>query len=137
MTSKQKPDIKLKPTGTAQTETTNSAMANQIDFGTNIKSREPKTKSTTLPKNLEKALSSTHQVTGAKSKKTIELIKNKLNVRYKGVQVTVDKNTEKRIDQVARKTIRLATKVNDPTFEQKYKNYRRENPNIHATHSMG
>ena len=35
----------------------------------------------------------------------------------------VDKNTKKRIDQVARKTIRIATKVKDPrTFEQKYKN---------------
>ena len=59
--------------------------------------------------------------TGAKSK-AIEIVKNKLNVRYKGLQTTVDKNTKKRIDQVARKTIRIATKVKDPrTFEQKYK----------------
>ena len=58
--------------------------------------------------------------TGAKSK-AIEIIKNKLNVRYKGLQTTVDKNTKKRIDQVARKTIRIATKVKDPrTFEQKF-----------------
>ena len=60
--------------------------------------------------------------TGAKSK-AIEIVKNKLNVRYKGLQTTVDKNTKKRIAQkVARKTIRIATKVKDPrTFEQKYK----------------
>ena len=60
--------------------------------------------------------------TGAKSK-AMELVKDKLNIRYKGLQTTVDKNTKKRIDQVARKTIRIATKVKDPrTFEQKYKN---------------
>ena len=59
--------------------------------------------------------------TGVKSK-AIEKVKNKLNIRYKGLQTTVDKNTKKRIDQVARKTIRIATKVKDPrTFEQKYK----------------
>ena len=35
---------------------------------------------------------------------------------------TIDKNIEKRIEQVARKLIRLATKVKNPkTFEQKYK----------------
>ena len=38
------------------------------------------------------------------------------------MQQTVDKNIEKRIEKVARKTIRLATKVKSPkTFEQKYK----------------
>ena len=59
--------------------------------------------------------------TGAKSK-AIEIVKDKLNVRYKGLQTMVDKNTKKRIDQVARKTIRIATKVKYPrTFEQKYK----------------
>ena len=59
--------------------------------------------------------------TGGKSK-SIEIVKDKLNVRYKGLQTTLDKNTKKRIDQVARKTIRIATKVKDPrTFEQKYK----------------
>ena len=59
--------------------------------------------------------------TGAQSK-SIELAKNKLNVRYKGVQRTIDKIMKKRKEQVARKTIRLATKVKNPkTFEQKYK----------------
>ena len=38
------------------------------------------------------------------------------------MQRTVDKNIQKRIEQVARKTIWLATKVqNSKTFEQKYK----------------
>ena len=38
------------------------------------------------------------------------------------MQQTVDKNIEKRIEQVARKTILLATKVKNPkTFEQKFK----------------
>ena len=59
--------------------------------------------------------------TGAKSKAT-EIVKNRLNVKYKGLQTMVHKNTKKRIDQVARKKIIIATKVKDPrTFEQKYK----------------
>ena len=54
--------------------------------------------------------SPTQLETGAHSR-PIELAKTKLNIRYKGVQRTIDKNIEKRIEQVARKTIRLATKV--------------------------
>ena len=90
-----------------------------------IKSCASKTKqkSSTLPKNLHKAANSpTIQVLDAKSKKTIEIFKDKLNVRYKGVQATIDKNTEKHRDQIARKTIRIATKVKDPkNFKTKYK----------------
>ena len=76
-----------------------------------------------MPRDLTTSDVTTQQKdTGAKSK-AIENVKDKLNIRYKGLQTTVDKNTEKRIDQVARKTIRIATKVKDPrTFEQKYKN---------------
>ena len=38
------------------------------------------------------------------------------------MQRTVDENIKKRIEQVARKTIRFATKVKNPKmFEQKYK----------------
>ena len=63
----------------------------------------------------------TQKDTGAKSK-AIETVKDKLDVRYNGIQTTVDKNTKKRIDQVARKTVRTATKVKDPrTVEQKHK----------------
>ena len=43
-----------------------------------------------------------------------------LNVRCKGVQTQVEPNIAKRLKQVARKTIKLATKVEDPkTFEKK------------------
>ena len=81
----------------------------------------PKTAHHTLPRKLQNAYSPKQQETGATSK-SIELAKNKLNVRCKGIQKTINKNTEKRRDQVARKIIRLATKVKNPkTFEQKYK----------------
>ena len=74
-----------------------------------------------LPRTLTNKHSPRQPETVAYSKPT-ELDKNKLNIRYKGVQRTIDKNIEKRIEQVARKTIRLATKVKNPkTFEQKYK----------------
>ena len=79
-----------------------------------IKSRESKIneKSPTLPKNLQEAANlPTEQAPGAKSKETIQIFKNKLNERYKGVQATIDKHTEKRIDPVARKTIQMGTKV--------------------------
>ena len=53
------------------------------------------------------------------------------------MQRTVDKNTEKRIEQVAQKTNRLATKIKNPkTFEQKYKNHRWKNSNLHTTHCL-
>ena len=74
-----------------------------------------------VPKKLQNANLPTKQNTRANSK-IIEIAKDRLNVRFKGVQATVDKNTKKRIDRLARKKIRLATKVEDPkTFEQKYK----------------
>ena len=74
-----------------------------------------------MPKNLENTNSRTQLTSGAKSK-VIDIAKDKLNLRYESVQTTLDKNTGKRIEQVARKTIRIATKVKDPkTFEQKYK----------------
>ena len=83
-----------------------------------IKKKESKPQ---MPRNLANTNSQKQQNTGAKSK-AIEIVKDKLNIRYKGVQTTVDKNTKKRIDKVERKTIRIATKVKDPkTFEQKYK----------------
>ena len=75
-----------------------------------------------MPRDLTNSDLTTQQKdTGAKFK-AIEIINDKLNVRYKGLQTTVDKNTKKRVDQVARKTIRIATKVKDPrTIEHKYK----------------
>ena len=76
---------------------------------------------TQLPKNLELPKSPTQQTTGARHK-VIELAKDKLNVRYKGIQTTIDPHTKKKIEQVVRKTIRIATKVKSPKiFEQKYK----------------
>ena len=63
-----------------------------------------------------------HLTSGAQSKRFIEICKAKLNTRYKRLQAPIDRNIEKRLDQVARKTIRVATKVKDPKlFEQKYK----------------
>ena len=62
--------------------------------------------------------SPTRPETGAHSK-SIEPAKNKLNVRYKGIQRTIDKNIEKRIEQVAQKTIRLATEVKNPKILNK------------------
>ena len=53
----------------------------------------------------------TQKTPGAQSKKSIEIIRDKLNSRYKGIQEKIDKNTKKQLDQVARKTIRVATKV--------------------------
>ena len=74
-----------------------------------------------IPRTLENKHPSPQPETSAYTK-SIELAKNKFNVRYKGVQRTVDKNIKKRLEQVARKTIRLATKVKNPkTFKQKYK----------------
>ena len=55
----------------------------------------------------------------------MKLFKDKLNLRYKGVQKTVEKKPKKRMEQVARKTIRIASEVKDhTTFEQKYKKHR-------------
>ena len=44
--------------------------------------------------------SPTQQITGARHK-VIELAKDKLNVRYKGIQRTIDPHTKKKIEQVA------------------------------------
>ena len=55
----------------------------------------------------------TQQTPGAQSRKSMEIIKDKLNSRYKRIQKTIDENTTKRLDQVSRKTIRVATKVED------------------------
>ena len=68
---------------------------------------------TQLPKNLQLPKSPTQQTTGA-CHKVIELAKDKLNLRYKGIQTTIDPHTKKKIEQVARKTIRIATKVKSP-----------------------
>ena len=74
-----------------------------------------------MPRNLTSTDLPLQKDTGSKSK-AMEILKDKLNVSYKGIQTRIDKNTKKRIDQVARKTIIKATKVKDPrTFEQKYK----------------
>ena len=76
----------------------------------NINQRDPKLQ---MPRNLTNSDLPTQKDTGAKSK-AIEIVKDKLNVRYKGIQATVDKNTKKRIDQVARNlgaNIRKTTKI--------------------------
>ena len=79
-----------------------------------------------MPRNLASTNSSTQQTSCAKPK-VIDIAKDKLNVRYKGIQKTIDKITEKRIEQVARKTIRIATKVKDPkACEQKIQNHTRK-----------
>ena len=74
------------------------------------KGSPPKVTQKSLPRTLTNTHSPTQPETGAYSK-PIELAKNNFIIRYKGVQRTIDKNTEKRIEQVARKTIRLATKL--------------------------
>ena len=72
-----------------------------------------------MPKKLQNSL--TPQKTGA-GLKVIDIAKDKLNLRYKGIQRTIDGHTKNRIEQVARKKIRIATKVKNPkTFEQRYK----------------
>ena len=54
-----------------------------------VKRRSP------LPTNLQGTSKSPPQQTpGAQSKRTIEIIKDKLNVRYKGIQAPIDKNTK-------------------------------------------
>ena len=55
-----------------------------------INRREPKLQ---FPRNLTNTDLPTQQDTGAKSK-AIELVKDKLNVRYKGIPTPIDKNTE-------------------------------------------
>ena len=77
---------------------------------------------TTLPTSLQVTNKSPSQkASGANTKRATEKIKDKLNIRYKNIQTSIDENTKKkRLKKVARKTIRIATKVKDPkTFEQK------------------
>ena len=63
-----------------------------------------------------------NQTPGAKYKRNIAINNDKLSNRYKGIQTLTDKNVSKRLEQVVRKTVRVATKVKDPkTFQQKYK----------------
>ena len=116
--------FRSKETYEATTTNENCARPSTLVAGRNTNYKERiATKSTqqSLPWTLQNMHSPTQLETGAHFE-TIELAKNKLNVRYKKVQRTIDKNTEKRIEQVARKTIRLATKVKGPKiFEQKYK----------------
>ena len=57
----------------------------------NINKREPKLQ---MLRNLTNTDLPTKKDTGAKSK-AIETVKDKLNVRYNGIQTTVDKNTKK------------------------------------------
>ena len=73
------------------------------------KGSPPKATLKPRPRTLTNTQSPTQAETGAHLK-PIEQAKNKLYIKYKGVQRTIDKNIEKRIEQVARKTIRLATK---------------------------
>ena len=62
------------------------------------------------------------QTPGAKRKRNIAINVDKINNRYKGIQTPTDKNVSKRLEQMARKTIRVANKVKDPkTFQEKYK----------------
>ena len=62
-----------------------------------------------------------HITTGVKTRKAVALEK-RLYLRYKGIQQQTDPIIKKKVEQVARKTIRLATKVKDPKiFEQKNK----------------
>ena len=55
-----------------------------------------------------------HVTTGVKTRKTVALEKERLNLRYKGIQQQTGPIIKEKVEQVARKTIRLATKVNDP-----------------------
>ena len=57
-----------------------------------------------------------------KTRKAVALEKERLNLRCKGIHHQTDPFLKKKVEQVARETVRLATKVKDPkTFEQKYK----------------
>ena len=57
-----------------------------------------------------------------KTRRALALENKKLNVKYQGIQTQVEPNITQQIEQEARKTVKLATKVKDSkTFEQKYK----------------
>ena len=59
---------------------------------------------------------------GVKARRALALEKDILNLRSEWIQQKINPNIRKKIEQVARKTVRLATKVKEPnTFEQKHK----------------
>ena len=91
-----------------------------------------------MPRSLTNTDLPTQQDTGAKSK-GIKIIKDKLNVRYKGIQTTIDKNTKKRIDQVARKTIRSQRRlrIREHSNKNNKSTNRRKNSYIYTTHRLG
>ena len=74
----------------------------------------PKTPGTIKP--------TTQLTSGAQSNRVIDISKDNLNTRNKRIQAPIDRNIKKRLDQVARKTIRVATKMKDrKIFDQKHK----------------
>ena len=75
------------------------------------------------------------QETRVKTRQTLFKEREKLYLRYKLIQHQVDANTKKRTDEVATRKIRVATKKRPRNIEQKYKNYERENLNLHTTHT--
>ena len=73
-----------------------------------------------------------------KTRRALALEKEKLNLRSKGIQQQINPCKRKKFEKIARKTVRLATKVKEPsTFETKTQNDWRENTNMHATYSVG
>ena len=75
---------------------------------------------------------------GVKNRRALALEKEKLNLRYKGIQQQTDTDIKKKIEQVAWKTVRLAKKVKKPkTLEQKYKTTDGEKTDKHTTYSVG
>ena len=63
---------------------------------------------------------STKSSLGVRTNHSLAKEREDLNLRNKGTQKQMDTNIKKHIQLVARKTVRLATKVKDPkTFEQK------------------
>ena len=70
---------------------------------------------TPLATNLQvKNNSPSHQASDAKTKRAIEKIKDKLNLRYKGVKTPIEKKHQKAFGASSEKTIRVATKLKDP-----------------------
>ena len=76
--------------------------------------QQPQPKPTTASK-------TPNQTPGEKCKRNIAINIDRVNNRYKRIQTLTDKNVSKRLEQVERKTIRVATKVKDSKkFQQKY-----------------
>ena len=88
-----------------------------------VTAKKKRNLNTQLPKNLQLPKSLTQQTTGARHK-VIKLAKDQLNVGYKGIPTTKDPHNKKKIEKVARKKIRIATKLKSPqTFEQKIRHW--------------